>query len=176
MGEQTMTAPGVTGYHHMGLTVGDVEASEGWYGKVFGFQRAFVEPHHEGTGYAVVMTIPGTPIFLGLDKHDAHEGERFAEHRTGLDHLAIGVAERSDLDAWVAHLDALGVEPTGGSPTSASRSQPRRCASAIPTTSRWSSCGCDHRPARGVGAGVRLRPRRSRTASSTNSPMTRGPR
>ncbi len=108
MSDQT-TVPTVTGYHHMGLTVTDVDRSEAWYGEVFGFQRAFVEPHNEGTGYAVVMNIPGTALFLGLDKHDAHEGEPFAEHRTGLDHLAIGVATREDLDRWVEHLDALGV-------------------------------------------------------------------
>jgi catechol-2,3-dioxygenase len=113
MGEQAKMAPAVTGYHHLGLTVGDVDHSEERYGKVFGFQRAFVEPHHEGTGYAVVMNIPGTPLFLGLDKHDAHEGERFAEHRTGLDHLAVGVATREELDTWVGHLDALGVEHSG---------------------------------------------------------------
>jgi catechol 2,3-dioxygenase-like lactoylglutathione lyase family enzyme len=110
MSEQTTAVPTVTGYHHMGLTVGDVDRSEAWYGEVFGFQRVFVEPHNEGTGYAVVMNIPGTPLFLGLDKHDAHAGEPFAEHRTGLDHLAIGVAAREDLDRWVEHLDALGVE------------------------------------------------------------------
>jgi glyoxylase I family protein len=108
MGEHT-TAPVVTGYHHLGLTVVDIDRSEAWYGEVFGFQRAFVEPHNEGTGFAVVMNIPGTPVFLGLDKHDGHEGEAFAEHRTGLDHLAIGVATREDLDGWVEHLDALGV-------------------------------------------------------------------
>ncbi len=108
MGAQA-TVVEVTGYHHLGLTVGDVDHSEEWYGKVFGFQRAFVEPHNEGTGYAVVMNIPGTGIFLGLDKHDAHQGEPFEEHRTGLDHLAVGVATRDDLDRWVAHLDALGV-------------------------------------------------------------------
>lgn len=110
MGELLTAAPAVTGYHHLGLTVCDVDRSEAWYGKVFGFQRAFVEPHNEGTGYAVVMNIPGTPVFMGLDKHDAHQGERFEEHRTGLDHLAIGVATREDVDRWVEHLDALGVE------------------------------------------------------------------
>ena len=113
MGEQAMTTPGLLGYHHLGLTVGDVDRSEEWYGKVFGFRRAFVEQHNEGTGYAVVMNVPGTSLFMGLDKHDAHEGERFAEHRTGLDHLAIGVARREDLDGWVDHLDALGVEHSG---------------------------------------------------------------
>ena len=110
MSNQTIGAPSVTGYHHLGLTVSDVDRSEAWYGQVFGFQRAFIEPHNEGTGYAVVMNVPGTALFLGLDKHDAHEGERFAEHRTGLDHLAIGVAAREDLDRWVEHLDGLGVE------------------------------------------------------------------
>ena len=113
MGEQLTAVPAVTGYHHLGLTVCDVDRSEEWYGKVFGFQRAFVEPHNGGTGYAVVMTIPGTPVFMGLDKHDGHQGERFGEHRTGLDHLAIGVTAREDLDRWVEHLDALGVEHSG---------------------------------------------------------------
>lgn len=110
MSDQLTVTPTVTGYHHLGITVRDIDRSEAWYGKVFGFVRAFVEPHHGGTGYAVVMTIPGTSLFLGLDKHEAHEGERFEEHRTGLDHLAIGVATREDLDKWIEHLAALGVE------------------------------------------------------------------
>lgn len=110
MSKHIQPTPSMTGYHHLGLTVRDVELSEDWYGKVFGFQRVFVEPHHGGTGYAVVMTIPGTSIFMGLDKHDAHEGERFAEHRTGLDHLSFGVASRDDIDHWIEHLDALGIE------------------------------------------------------------------
>lgn len=110
MGQQLTAPPTVAGYHHVGLTVCDVERSEAWYGKAFGFQRVFVEPHNGGTGYAVVMSIPGTSVFIGLDKHDDHQGERFAEHRTGLDHLSIGVATREDLDQWVEHLDALGIE------------------------------------------------------------------
>lgn len=110
MSQHIQPTPSMTGYHHLGLTVRDVELSEDWYGKVFGFQRVFVEPHHGGTGYAVVMTIPGTSIFMGLDKHDAHEGERFAEHRTGLDHLSFAVAWRDDIDHWIEHLDALGIE------------------------------------------------------------------
>lgn len=137
MSQHIQPTPSMTGYHHLGLTVRDVELSEDWYGKVFGFQRVFVEPHHGGTGYAVVMTIPGTSIFMGLDKHDAHEGERFAEHRTGLDHLSFGVASRDDIDHWIEHLDALGVEHTT-STTSRSRSRRRRSACATPTTSLWS--------------------------------------
>lgn len=109
MGGQLTAVTAVTGYHHLGLTVCDVDRSEEWYGKVFGFQRAFVEPHNQGNGYAVVMSIPGTAIFMGLDKHDGHRGEQFAEHRTGLDHLAFGIERREDLDTWIERLDALGV-------------------------------------------------------------------
>ncbi len=110
MSQHIHPKPAMTGYHHLGLTVRDVELSEDWYGTVFGFERVFVEPHPAGTGYAVVMTIPGTSIFMGLDKHDAHEGERFEEHRTGLDHLSFGVASRDHMDQWAEHLDALGIE------------------------------------------------------------------
>jgi glyoxylase I family protein len=103
-----MTTPPLGSYHHIGLTVRDPEASAEWYQRVLGFEHAFREEH--GDGYALVMHRPGSPLFLGLDRHVGNEGEAFAEQRTGLDHLAIHVAERADLDAWVAHLDAEGVK------------------------------------------------------------------
>lgn len=107
--ETERTPPPLGGIHHVGLTVSNVEASEAWYKRVLGFQRVFVENHHGGTGYAVVMNRPGTSLYLGLDHHETHDGERFAEHRTGLDHVAVHVADRNDLDAWTAHFEALGV-------------------------------------------------------------------
>ena len=103
------TAPTITGYHHLGLTVRDVEASEAWYSEVLGLVRAFVEPHGNGTGYAVVMTRPGIGLFLGLDHHADADREVFDARRTGLDHLALALPTRADLDEWVAHLDAVGV-------------------------------------------------------------------
>src|SRR3954470_4500363 len=106
----TRTARALATYHHMGLTVRDVEASESWYGRVLGFVRAFVEPHPEGGGHAGVMTRPGTHIFLGLDYRPNADKQLFDMCRTGLDHLAIAVPAREDVDAWVTHLDALGVE------------------------------------------------------------------
>src|ERR671914_361500 len=77
--EQT-SIPGVGGLHHIGLTVCDIEASEAWYTR-----------------------------FLGLDKHEANQGQRFDESRTGLDHVAFHVADRSELDAWIEHFDRQGV-------------------------------------------------------------------
>jgi catechol 2,3-dioxygenase-like lactoylglutathione lyase family enzyme len=101
------------GIHHIGLTVPDVETSEAWYMRVLGLTRAFVEPHNGGTGYAVVLHRPGSPLYLGLDKHDANRGERFDEWRTGLDHVAFHVANRAELDAWAEHLDREGVSHSG---------------------------------------------------------------
>ena len=106
-------APSLQGLHHIGLTVPDIDASETWYTRVLGLTRAFVEPHNGGTGYAVVLHRPGSSLFLGLDKHEANQGERFDESRTGLDHVSFQVADRSELDAWVAHFDQQGVRHSG---------------------------------------------------------------
>lgn len=56
------------------------------------------------------MTRPGTSLFLGLDHHPDADREMFSPLRTGLDHLALQVTDRTDLDAWSRHLDALGVD------------------------------------------------------------------
>lgn len=105
--------PRLGGLHHIGLTVPDVAASEAWYTRVLGLTRAFVEPHNGGTGYAVVLHRPGSPLFLGLDKHDANQGDRFEECRTGLDHVSFHVGDRAELDAWIAHFDRHGVPHSG---------------------------------------------------------------
>ncbi len=104
------TVPKLGGINHIGLTVSNVEASEAWYTRVLGLTRAFVEPHHQGTGHTVVLHRPDSPLFsMGLDKHDANQGERFDECRTGLDHVAFHVADRAELDAWADHFDRQGV-------------------------------------------------------------------
>jgi glyoxylase I family protein len=104
------TAPMVIGLSHVGLTVRDIVASEAWYARVLGLVRVFVEPHGTGNGYAVVMTRPGTGLFVGLNHHPDRDREMFSALRTGLDHLALQVDSRQDIDEWVAHLDAIGVE------------------------------------------------------------------
>jgi len=106
----TQTAPVLTGLQHVGLTVGDIAISEAWYTKVLGLVRAFVEPHGTGNGYTIVMTRPGTGLFVGLDHHPDGDRKRFSPLRTGLDHLAFGLASRAAIDEWIDHLDTLEVE------------------------------------------------------------------
>jgi glyoxylase I family protein len=105
----TRTMPRVAGLHHLGITVRDIDASEAWYTQVLGLVRLYVEPHATGGGYAVVMTRPGTGLFLGLDYHPAADGEMFRAQRTGLDHLALTLPARQDLEDWIIHLEASGV-------------------------------------------------------------------
>ncbi|MGO9583875.1 MAG: VOC family protein [Acidimicrobiales bacterium] len=104
------TVPMVAGLHHLGLTVRDIGASETWYTEVLGLVRAFVEPHGTGDGYAVVMTHPGTGLFVGLDHHPDADRQMFSPRRTGLDHLALQVESREAIDEWITHLEEVGVE------------------------------------------------------------------
>jgi glyoxylase I family protein len=48
-------------------------------------------------------------LIIVLHHHDANQRETFAETRTGLDHVGFSVPSRADLEAWQAHLQALGV-------------------------------------------------------------------
>ena len=105
-----LDAPPLTGYHHVGITVSDVATSEAWYARALGLERAFVEPHSNGTGWAVVMTRPGTGFLLGLEHHADADREPFHPRRTGLDHLGFAVPTREVLDEWVEHLDAVGAD------------------------------------------------------------------
>ena len=105
--------PSLVGYHHVDLTVTDVAVSEEWYRRVFGLQRVMVEPHPDGVGYAVVLTRPGTALFLGLSHHPGNKRECFRESRTGLDHVSFAVSSRPELDEWLATLNQLGVPSSG---------------------------------------------------------------
>jgi len=109
--------PALTRYHHLSITVCDVDESMAWYRDVLGFQFAFTEKHPDGGGLAHVMMRPDTYLFLGIHHHDANGSEEFGEHRTGLDHIGIAVENRDDLDRWAEHLDRHGVrrsEPVDG--------------------------------------------------------------
>jgi len=109
--DSTTTAaapPELAALHHVGITVTDQARSVAWYGEMLGMVQ-WGEERYPG-GSAALMMRPGTHVHLGLDAHEANEGERFGPHRTGLDHLAFMVVSREELDAWQTHLSTRGVE------------------------------------------------------------------
>jgi glyoxylase I family protein len=103
--------PGVSGAHHVALTVTDLERSLAWWQRVFDLEVLFREDGE--TRRAVVLRFGGTGFLLGLVQHGEPEGGRFSPRRTGLDHLALTTAARAELDSWTEHLDALAVPHSG---------------------------------------------------------------
>ena len=107
----------ITGIHHLGLTVTDVERSARWYEVVLSFTRAGGYTDPAGLRHKVFLTHPGLTQRLTLCQHLTVPGAAFDERQTGLDHLSFQVPRRADLDAWATHLDAHGV--THSSPAGA---------------------------------------------------------
>jgi glyoxylase I family protein len=106
------TRPPMFGVHHAAFTVRDLEASVAWYVKVFGAVAPGDElPHYgrEWTGHAELVLDQESGLAIGLHHNEQNGGEEFDESRTGLDHLAIDVRTRENLEAWAAWLDHLGV-------------------------------------------------------------------
>ena len=109
-------APGITGIHHFSVTVTDLDTSLAWYQRLLRADRVPMKfPHYEreDTGYGELLIEPRSGVVIGLHTNTANDGERFDEARTGLDHVALNVASREDLEAWTAWLDKLGIKHSG---------------------------------------------------------------
>jgi glyoxylase I family protein len=102
-----VSAPPLAALHHVGITVTDLARSVAWYGEVLGMVPV-MEERYPG-GRTVVLIRPGSAVDIGLDEHETNDGEPFACHRTGLDHLSLSVDSRAELDTWRAWLSTHGV-------------------------------------------------------------------
>jgi catechol-2,3-dioxygenase len=96
---------------HVALTVSDLPRSVSWYRQLFDKDPVL----DEDTGpFRHVVWMIGDGTLVGLHQHTKLESSEPArEFRPGLDHLAFGCSERSDLEAWKQRLDDLGI-PNGG--------------------------------------------------------------
>jgi glyoxylase I family protein len=110
------TAPGVTGIHHISLTVSDIEASAAWYQRLLGAVRLPMKFDHyerEETGYGVLLVDQRSGLVIGLHTNTGNDGEQFDEACTGLDHVGFNVCTREELEAWALWLDKLGIVHSG---------------------------------------------------------------
>ena len=102
-----MSDPAISSIHHVTLNVQDLQRSEQWYSQVLNFNRL---SEYETPGFKRVILRHPSGIVLGLNKHHDPEADvPFNERRTGLDHLALQVADREQLEAWVTRFDQYGV-------------------------------------------------------------------
>lgn len=99
----------ISGIHHLGLTVRDVDASAAWYQEVLGFRRDGEYQAPDGARRKVFLRHHGMDVRLGLTQHRAGDQASFDETRVGLDHLAFKVANHDELAAWADRLAAAGV-------------------------------------------------------------------
>jgi glyoxylase I family protein len=80
-----------------------------WYEELLEAKPVLDEDTTPNMHHTVYLLAGGT--LLGLHQHEkAAPPERFSEYRVGLDHLAFGVADRSELEKWARRLDELGIE------------------------------------------------------------------
>jgi glyoxylase I family protein len=101
-----MDFPAINGFGHIDLTVTDVERSARWWERVMGFKLVNRE---ERPGFKVWNVYHPSFLAIGLVAHANPATDRFDERAVGLDHLALRVPDRTALDAWVKHLDDLGI-------------------------------------------------------------------
>ena len=96
-----------TGFHHVTLNVTDLARARAFYEGILGFTVDQDFPGEKlrlrfGAGNLARLVLrpplPGTPA-----------GDQFSERRIGLDHLAVGVASRAELDALKEALRRGGV-------------------------------------------------------------------
>jgi catechol 2,3-dioxygenase-like lactoylglutathione lyase family enzyme len=91
--------------HHIRLTVTDPARSREFYTGLLGFTVAMDFPD------GVIVSNGSLLLALrtGPDAAHARRGDRFDPNRVGLDHLAIGVASRTDIEAAARVCDERGV-------------------------------------------------------------------
>ncbi len=98
--------PALDGIHHVKLPVTDLARSRAWYARVLGLDVDMEFRDEDGGPVkGVAGRIPGVDG-TGFALREAPEPARGF---SGFDPLALGVADRAAIDAWVAHLDALGI-------------------------------------------------------------------
>jgi catechol-2,3-dioxygenase len=96
--------PQLVALRNVKVPVTDLPSARDWYGKVFGFVPTMEFSDADGVVRGVHGEIPGIGAVLALREDP--------DAANGLGVFAIAnftVADRSSLQAWVEHLDAVGV-------------------------------------------------------------------
>ncbi len=93
---------------HVALTVSDLAVSVPWYRSVIGAEPVLDED--TGPFRHVIFALGSTLLGLHGFPDAAPLLEPFNPRRPGLDHLSFGCADGTELAAWAARLDTIGVQ------------------------------------------------------------------
>ena len=102
-----MTTPTLSGVHHVKFAVSDLDAAVSWYERVLRAERLPRLDHYDDAGdrYAAVLALPGVAVPVELRRTAGPESAS-----TGEEAVVFSVADRAELERWVEHLDAEGIE------------------------------------------------------------------
>src|SRR5262245_31993844 len=93
---------------HVAVTVRDLTVSVPWYTAVFDAEPVLDEDTDPDFHHTVYLLGSGTLFGLHQPQRPAPP-EPFSEFRVGLDHIAFGCADRSELEKWARRLDELAI-------------------------------------------------------------------
>ena len=94
---------------HVAVTVRDLSVSVPWYERLLDAKPVLDEDTDPDFHHTVYLV--GGGMLFGLHQHrtPAPDGS-FSEYKVGLDHVAFGCSDRSELEDWARRLDGLGIE------------------------------------------------------------------
>jgi glyoxylase I family protein len=93
---------------HVALTVRDLAVSAPWYQALLDTQPILDEDTDPDFHHTVYLLANHT--MLGLHQHTRPAPQAsFSEFRVGLDHVAFGVSDRTELEKWARRLEELGI-------------------------------------------------------------------
>jgi glyoxylase I family protein len=102
--------PEFSSVHHINFTVTDLRRSADRYMTVLQLRMGWEMPDSEGRGRKIALLHPNSPLRIVLTVHESSSGERASEFRTGLDHVAFTVTDRSELESWKRRFEEHGVD------------------------------------------------------------------
>jgi len=98
--------PTITGAHHIAFTVTDADRSASFYADLLGMQ-VVLQGDDDQVRFRVLAHPSGWVI--GVRQYSKPANGPFDEFRVGLDHFALTVPNRAELDAWEAELARRGI-------------------------------------------------------------------
>jgi glyoxylase I family protein len=92
---------------HISFSARDAEASAQWWARLLDLTE--IDRVKGDSWHGILLLHRPSRTIIEFQQHDENRGEAFDPRRTGFDHMGFKVDRRSDLDAWLARFEQLGV-------------------------------------------------------------------